>query len=203
MGRWLVKRGYLSKPPCEDVEKVGRANRGKGRLTIDEARKLANYCLALAVTDSGALGALLTMGLGLRSGEIRGVAPKDIDDEGRVLAVRREVTKSKDGRRLVIPEWLRGIVSAERFPLGLSKNGLLSRVRTLRRCAKVPEVSAHGLRGTHATLAATAETTSEYVAASLGHTSPIVTERHYAQAGGIQSGLAERAALKLIEGGRK
>lgn len=194
--RWCVKRGLLAANPFEDVEPIGKKKHGKAQLTVDEARRLSAYCLE-RLTDPGAVGALICLGLGLRSSEVCALEPRDLDDNGTVLIVRGTKTDAAR-RRVVIPEWLQPALAGA-LPLGLTRFGLGSRVKTLCRQAKVPPVCPHGLRGTHATLATSAGAASEFVAASLGHSSPAVTERHYAQAGGVATGKAERVALRLVK----
>ena len=58
-------------------------------------------------------------------------------------------------------------------------DALLRRLRRLCAEAKVPAVVPHSLRGLHATLASGFGATSHAVAAALGHTSFVVTARHY------------------------
>jgi integrase len=206
--RWAVKKSLLPASPFENVEGRGQKDAGKLQLTIDEARIFVAHCLATLEDgpDVGATGALIALGLGLRSGEIRGLTPRDIDDGGNVLIVRKETSKGrkKKSRRLIIPAWLQPVITKDALPLLnekgqlLSANGLLSRVNTLCRHAGVTVVCVHALRGTHSTLAASAGAASEYVAASLGH-SVTMNKRHYSGPGSIESGTAKRAGLRLVK----
>lgn len=60
--------------------------------------------------------------------------------------------------------------------------------------AGVPEVTAHSLRGLHATLAMEWGSTGRVVAAALGHTSfAMTTKRHY-----VADGTVERAAQRRV-----
>jgi integrase len=59
------------------------------------------------------------------------------------------------------------------------RDALLRRVKALCLEAKVPIVVAHSMRGLHATLATDAGITGHAVAANLGHTTFVVTARHY------------------------
>jgi len=43
--RWAVKQGLVRSNPWADVERVGRAKRGKAKLTIDETNSLVEVCL--------------------------------------------------------------------------------------------------------------------------------------------------------------
>ena len=65
------------------------------------------------------------------------------------------------------------------------------------RAARVPEVSAHGMRGLHATLAMDAGVTGHVVAASLGHESVTTTETSYAKREAV-SGARQRKALGVL-----
>jgi integrase len=61
-----------------------------------------------------------------------------------------------------------------------TRSWLLRQVKRTCRLAGVPEVSAHGLRGTHADLSLHAHVTALAVAQALGHTTTDVTFGHYA-----------------------
>lgn len=67
--------------------------------------------------------------------------------------------------------------------------------------ADVPLVSAHGLRGTHATLATEAGLSGFAVARALGHTSVTTTYRSYATVASVASSRAERVGSALAAGG--
>jgi integrase len=78
---------------------------------------------------------------------------------------------------------------------------VLKQVKKLCAAAKVPEVTAHGLRGGHASVAVEAGLSPLVVAASLGHASPSMTVAAYAQAEAVQAARQGRV-LKVIRGGR-
>ena len=63
------------------------------------------------------------------------------------------------------------------------RSWLLHQVKRICRLAGVPEISAHGLRGTHADLCLHAHVTALAVSQALGHTSTEVTFGHYADRG--------------------
>ncbi len=71
-----------------------------------------------------------------------------------------------------------------------------------RRSPPVPEVSGHGMRGLHSSLALAAGTSGHAVAASLGHESISTTLESYADPAAVSAG-QQRAALQLLEGGAK
>ncbi len=74
---------------------------------------------------------------------------------------------------------------------------VLRSVQRICRAAGVPTVPAHGLRGTHATLAVSAGATSHVAAAALGHESFSTTARHYAKAEAIDGALQDRVLEKF------
>jgi integrase len=63
-------------------------------------------------------------------------------------------------------------------------------------------LTAHGLRGTHATLAEDAGATGVLVAQALGHEHVSTTHKHYTKAGVVERATQERA-LRVIAGGRR
>jgi integrase len=73
---------------------------------------------------------------------------------------------------------------------------------TKRMCerADVPTVTAHGLRGLHATLATEAGATSALVAAQLGHAGTAVTEPHYTERS-AKEGATRARVLHVLQGG--
>ncbi len=74
-------------------------------------------------------------------------------------------------------------------------------VKRVCRLANVPEITAHGMRGTHSTLAVEAGSTGNVVAASLGHGSPTVTFTSYV-APGTKESVASRRAFEVLQGGK-
>jgi integrase len=65
------------------------------------------------------------------------------------------------------------------------------------RAAPVPHVSAHGMRGLHATLAMDAGVTGHAVAASLGHESVTTTETSYAKREAV-AGARQRKSIEVL-----
>lgn len=209
--RWCCKQGYLKRDPSEGVEVVGRRRRGKEQLTVDECRALLEHCLSSANTDDGALAAACALLLGLRAGELADLRVRDLDAGGSVLLVARAKTRAGI-RRVAVPEVLRVpllLRGGRRLDAGIPRAGLLDltrygvlyHVKRLCREAGVPEVTAHGLRGTHATLATEAGVTGPLVAAALGHESETVTQRHYIADGTTEQAQRQRA-LRVLQGGR-
>lgn len=187
-GAWLVERRYCQTSPMDGVKAVGRIRHGKAQLRIDESRRWLAAALELAPKYTGAVAAMCGLLLGLRASEIVGRTVRDLDDDGRVLWI--DETKTEAGkRRVAVPEILRPWLvrlTVDKLPTAL----LFGRTRfwvrrwALRICeeAGVPPVCAHGLRGTHASLAIEAGASPDLVARSLGHASSAVTLEAYARA---------------------
>lgn len=197
MCTWLVKTSVLPSNPFRHVEGVGKRKRGKKQLTIDEARKFMDTCLAEdSVHASAALCCLL---LAMRSGEIVKLEPRSIDDGGRVLRV--EDAKTEAGNRLIeIPDVLRDRM-LELAATEMTRHRINHHVRRLCKKAGVEIVGPHALRGTHASLATRAGASSQLVADSLGHASTSVTEGHYTKRSASQAA-AGGMALRVLSGGR-
>ena len=209
--RWCKRRGYLRDDPFADVAPVGRVNTGKKQLRLDEARRLVAVALEGAHGgDRDAIGVLLMLLLGLRSGEFLGRLAADVDDEGRVLWIPHGKTKNAR-RRLAVPEvlqpLLRNLASGlgpEDWLFGAKADGdrrgsNVARFALRRYCkrAGISQVCPHSLRGLHATLAITAGATSHAVASALGHGSFAITARHYADPGAV-SGAKTRTVVEAL-----
>lgn len=207
MFRWAVTRGYIRESPFADVRPVGKANVGKKQLRIDEARLFTETAFRLYSQrgDRLALGALTALLLGVRASEVVRRTVRDLDDGGRILWI--DAGKTRNARRhLKVPELLRpylvalaGNRSPSEFLFGMSEQGQPRRRHSLyeavhRVCdaAGIQRVCTHSLRGLHATLAVESGAVSEQVAASLGHGSFAVTQRHYAQESAVRSAQIER-----------
>lgn len=193
--RWLIKRGYVKQNPWEHVEPVGRRRRGKEQLTHDECRELSGYCLA-RLEEPGCAAALCGLWLALRASEIAGVKESDVDCDGRVLIVRG--TKSeRSHRKVALPSVLREAVRTV-ARAGMSRYQVRDKVRAATKAAIGRAVTPHALRGTHATLAVGAQISPQAVAASLGHASATVTERHYIAPGTLDLVTQQRALQALV-----
>lgn len=198
MCKWLISKGALESNPFDGVEGVGKRKKGKTQLTIDEARTFHRTCLA---DDSmGATAALCCLVLAMRSGEIVGLSPKSIDDDGR--KVRIDEAKTEAGVRLIdIPEVIRSRLPAL-AAASINRHWINRNVHRLCNLAGVTDVGPHALRGTHASLATLAGATSQLVADTLGHASTHVTHRHYTKASAVAESTAS-TVLTVLEGGRK
>lgn len=208
--RWTVEQRLLARNPAEAIAGVGRRRRGKEQLRVDEARRWLEVALEQARTKPGAVGALMAMLMGLRASEIVDRVVRDLDDDGRLLWIPEAKTEA-GRRRLVVPELLRPHLqrlATGRGPgeplLGAAHERSWVAAWTARLCraAGVPEITAHGLRGTHATLAESAGATGDLVAAALGHESAATTHGHYTRPEAVGQATQTRT-LTVLSGGKK
>lgn len=208
--RWLVKRGLLPAMPLEEIEGMGRRKRGKAQLRIDEARKWETTAMELASAgDSGAVAALMTYWMGMRTGEVVARVVRDLDDKGRVLWIPE--AKTEAGRRRVeVPKALRPCLLAlckNRDPDELIfgphwRDWPRRQVNRICELAGVPVVTAHGMRGTFATVALDEGISLHRASRSMGHASTKVTARSYAKPEAVEQA-RRRAGFKVLKGGRK
>ncbi len=207
---WCVKKSWLSKNPMAGVEGKGARKHGKAQLRIDESRKWLDKALELAAAgDAGAIAATLSLLMGLRASEIVERIKRDLDDQGRVLWIPSGKTKNAV-RKLAVPEVLREFLLAlaegkqpEERLFGLHwRDWPRKNVKRICELAEVAKVTAHGMRGTHATLAVDAGATGRVVAGALGHGSETVTFGSYV-APGTKEAADARAVLTVIQGGKE
>ncbi len=207
--QWCVKKSWLSENPLDDVEGVGRRNHGKEQLRIDEARKWLAKANELAHQGhEGAVAAMMTLLMGMRCSEVISRVVRDLDDDGTLLWIPDAKT-AKGKRTLRVPEQLQRLLSqlvankaSTDLIFGSHERGWpRAWVKRICREAKVPEVTAHGQRGLHSTLAVEAGVTAKAVADALGHESFTTTARSYAQPEAV--GRAKQVqALRVLEGGK-
>lgn len=212
LGRFCVTRRWLKVDPFADVEKVGRRVHGaaKIRLTVDESRKLYEWCLA----HRDQKYVVLTFGyllLGARASELVKRSVRDLDDGGRVLWIGQ--TKTEAGQRcLMLPEPLDDMLSkviagaSPQDPIFTDEHGRrmsrqMARIRVREVCASagVTQVSPQALRRTQATLATAAGATALDVARHLGHASTAIAERSYVDPNAVTTARTERAHLRLVK----
>lgn len=205
--RWCVEQRLLRASPWEGVKPTGKRRRGKEQLRVDEARRWLDKALELAAEDTGAVAAATQFLLGLRPGEVVARVGRDVDDEGRLLWVPKSKTPS--GRRtLRVPEVLRDRLVQLAARAGAAgrlwpheRPWVLDQVRRVCRAAGVPEVTAQGMRGAHASLGLEGGVSAEAIAATLGHASTAITLAAYARP---ESAAAARQdlVLRVVGGGR-
>jgi integrase len=151
---------------------------------------------------------MLSLIMGLRCCEIVSRVARDVDDDARLLWI--PASKTPAGRRtLEVPATLQPHVrrlAAGKGPFDLlfgkhCRNWPRDWVQRICGAAKVPVVTAHGMRGLHSTLAVESGITAHAVAASLGHESISTTYRSYAKPEAV-SVAKQRRVLGVLNGGR-
>lgn len=190
---WLVEKQYLDQNPLATVKGVGRRSHGKSQLRLDEARAFMGAALGLARGGSdGAVAALVALVCGLRAGEIVALQVRDIDDNGRVLVVGKGKTKAA-ARRVGLPDvlqpllaWLAQDKQAGDRLFPHDRKWVNAQAGKISAAAKVPKVTAHGLRGVCATVATDAGQIGQAVAASLGHENQAITRQAYIIPGTVE-----------------
>ena len=212
--RWLIDQGFASENPFEDVKPVGRVPRGKKQLRVTTSRSFVDYCLGAAEQDLAAVAALCGILLGLRPGETVELRGLDVDDNGRLLWIGDGKTDAAR-RQLEVPDILASHLvrlketsgdTGRLFPRKAS--WVTKALHRLCRGAGVERITAHGLRGTHGTLAMRGGTSSHLalaalgeVSRSLGHASTTITTQHYVRREATED-VATSAVLRVITGGR-
>lgn len=84
---WLSKQEWLRRADLvAKIEVVGKRNKGKPKLTQDEAKKLVDWCLAHPA-DPGAIATALAFMLGMRASEIATRTVRHLDGNGTLLDI--------------------------------------------------------------------------------------------------------------------
>lgn len=204
---WCVKKKWLSVNPMLHIEAVGKRRHGKEQLRVDESRKWLGTALAWAESKSleQATAAMTTLLLGLRSTEIVSRVVRDVDDGGRLLWIPD--AKTPAGKRtLEVPEVLVPLLArlaADRQPdeqlFGRHwRDWVRKCVHKICRAAGVPTVTAHGMRGGHATLATERGVTGHVVAKALGHETSATTYQSYAKRSAV-SAAKQRKVIEVLD----
>ncbi len=204
-----TERRWIPRNPLDGVEGVGRRSEGKEQLRIDEARLWLDEAVAGAEKgEAGAIAAMVSLLMSVRSTPIVTRVVRDLDDDGRLLWVE---CKTKAGKRTVkVPPVLQPYLhqlAEDKEPadllFGYHVYGWVRQwVKRICRRAGVPEVTAHGMRGAHSTFAEESGETPEAVARTLGHESPRTTHKHYTKAATVAAA-KQRRVLKVLAGGKK
>ena len=211
--RWCVAKGWIKRSPVDEIEGMGRRQRGKEQLRIDEARRWAAAARRFAEQGSdGAVAALMALTMGMRSSEIVSRQVRDLDDAGTVIWIPDAKTPA-GRRRLRVSGMVSDLLAARaegRKPtdrlLSVTRRETVRKwVRRICAAAGVPMVTTHGLRGLCGSL--NTEVVAD-VARMLGHSSSRVTLMHYVDPSALQSGrtmtmdhlLAEKLR-KSVDGG--
>lgn len=225
--KWAAKKRYVKVNPLAsfELDEKPKRKRGKPQLHADEARAFMNLAFEQVdahdmsqMTTDGAkarssLAALCALLLAERTSEIVGMKVRDIDSEGLIIWVAEDDGKTHAARRAVkAPPML-----AERlWTLAKDRDGHeplwraayhrrwpLRAVKRICEEAGVPEMTAHGLRGTLATLAKANGVPLIDLAAFLGHADGgTVANRHYIKPGTGAAETRERG-FAVLAGGKR
>lgn len=215
LGDLCLKKRWLRVNPFALVEPVGRKTHGstKPRYRVDESRKLRDHCKTLGIDQHAIITIAYTL-LGSRVSELVKRDVRDLDDGGRLLWIER--TKTVGGsRRLLIPEELSVLLlelvkgKKPTDPIFTKEDGSRAtrhwayhHVRRLMSDAKVPVLSPQALRRTVSDLATDVGMAGPAIAAHLGQTSTVVTDRSYRDRNTVADAKAQRA-FKVLAGGRR
>jgi integrase/recombinase XerC len=216
-GKWCVKKGWLRSNPFADVEGVGRRRKGKPQLRINEGRKLTDFLLARCAPQvkSEPVAVLACLLLGPRASEVVERDVRDLDDDGRLLWIPD--AKTENGKRMLeVPEVLRPLLLAlakdriggaplfvDRYGERPTRHWMGYWCRRLCKLAGVPDITPHGMRGSHGSFARRGGATGEIVADQLGHGSVTMTEGgSYVRREAAQAADARAVELRLVKGGR-
>jgi integrase len=210
---WCVERGYLAANPFAKVKPVGKPNRGKPQLRVDEARVLLSHLLTEAERgEDRALGLSLQILHGLRSGEVLKLKARDVDGSGTRLCVAMEGGKTANATRtlrIAVPVVQTLLMrqksgrAADAWLFGdgrpLANDYLWDYLTRVCKRLALPHVCPHSLRGMHATFAVQDGASAEHVAAVLGHGSTEITRRHYIAPGSEREAQSRNVAALLMQ----
>lgn len=228
MYEWAILERLATANPFVGVRIIGRANRGKLQLSVDEATLWLRAAMDLVEKNGDvlALAAALLPGTGARISEIATRRVRDLDEQGTTLRVKKGKTANSN-RPLLVPTRLvpyLAALAANRpanellFLLEKDRGQPDPKLITLRqrlnrkvteicRLAGVERVVPHSFRGLYATIGVSRTGDRDLVARELGHASPKVTEQCYidsrvagaAQQQRVQSKLGMREVPALAE----
>jgi integrase len=220
--KWCVDQQLLQSNPADAIkDDVTRNHGGIGRSVLRAKELRALYVHADREAKRGderAVGVLMALLLGMRSGEIVRCQVRDVDDAHWVIEIPVENAKTVASSRLfAVPEVLRPLLTArmkgkagDKYLLGsgdVAHDRKWVTVTVTAMCTRLrfPRIeSAHGLRGAHNDLARKAGSTGDEVVRQLGHESESTTKRSYTSRMGreaISTGQQNRV-LAVLAGGK-
>lgn len=210
-------RRWLKRNPFSVVKGEGKRKKGKPQLRIDESRKFIETTKREADRgDIAGVVGLAALYFGTRITELVSRQVRDLDDDGWLYWIPDSKTES--GKRfLEVPADLRPHLqqlAADKKPdaplfvgprggRSMTRHGAYGMVKRMCRLAGVPEVSPHGLRGTHTSIARERGATPNIIAAAVGHSSyDGVTAKNYV-APGTDDRVRQRTVMGVLQGGRR
>jgi integrase len=201
---WLRKQEWTHHSTLTDkIEVVGKRNKGKPKLTQDEAKKLVDWCLAHP-EDPGAIATALAFVLGMRASEIATRTVRHLDGQGTLLDITDAKTEAGE-RTLRLPRVLQPLLAGlasgkepnDRLFGNVTRHWVLHSVKRCCAAAGVRVVTPHGLRGTHAKVAREVGVSGVLLAAAMGHESETTTTEHYAGRSAVAQAAVDRVAGAL------
>jgi integrase len=213
--KWCLDQKWLRANPFATVKPVGRKVHGadKVQLTRNESRQLLTYCLDHADNPECVLTYAYLM-LGTRSSELTKRTIRDLDDDGRVLCIKRSKTP-RGTRNLELFEPLTSMllaIAGKRSPdafLFEREDGsrwttqkVWTAVRRVCKSAGVTIVGPQALRRSFSSMAVPLAGVGPMLAAQMGHTSASVTTRSYIDPNVARGAQVERN-FKVYEGGKR
>lgn len=210
-GRFCVSKTWLPENPFEDVQPVGRKSKGKPQLRVDEARKFQAHCRKAwdESRDRTAVAGWLALMFSLRATEVSQLQARDVDDKGRILLIAEHERKTEAARRTaqvpakLVPVLLElaekpatadGHLFAKEDGSPADRYWVRYWVRRHCELAGVPIITAHGMRGTAATIGSVATGGAKVMAEALGHESESMTRDAYIKSGALEDATAQRVA---------
>ncbi len=202
---WLERKQWTKGVPVLDgIEVVGRRNKGKPKLSQDEAEKLVGWCLAHP-DDVGAVATLCAYWLGMRATEITSRIVRNLDGRGTLLDITDAKTVAGE-RTLRLPTKLQPLLAGlakgkeqeDRLFGDVNRHWLLRVVKQSCKAAGVRVVGPHGLRGTHAKVAREVGVSGVLLATAMGHESETTTTEHYAGRAAVAQSGVERVTSSMI-----
>jgi integrase len=192
------------------LEKVQVSQRFRGKEVPNEGKWAKGRMQG--VTPDGALAALMTYTMGLRQGEISKRLVGDVDCNGTVLSLHDGKTEASDVP-VKIPEELQPLVRrliegrAQNEPLFLSPrtgrfygdDWVLKQVKRICKLAGIERpITAHGMRGTHASIAHLEGASIDAVMKGLRHADrSMTTSGHYTQPAALKE-VQQSVAMSVV-----
>ncbi len=215
-GTFCLSKGWLRANPFKDVLPVGRKSKGKEQLRVDEARTYMRHCYRAWRDDKdrGAVAGLLALMFSMRATEVSQLVARDVDDRGRVLRIAEHEAKTKASKRAaavpaaLVPVLLElaaspatpeGHLFAKESGEPADRHWVLYHARRHMEAAGVPVITAHGLRGTSATIGSAHTGGASVMADALGHESESMTRDAYIDHGAMADATTQRVADLLDE----
>ncbi len=219
LGKFCVAQGWIRVNPFEGIEGVGRRKKGKEQLGFDETRAYEDACFKAwtDTKDRGAAASLLALMFSMRASEVSQLLARDVDNNGRILRIAETEAKTEASKRMAaVPTryrpMLRDLAEAPAtaeghlFAIDQGKNKgkpadrhwVLRNVRRLMKTAGVKVITAHGLRGTSATIGA-AHAGAKVMSEALGHTTISMTKSAYIDADSAADAQSQKFADLLAD----